>query len=266
MNVYRLAPSTFVVDLGAVRVGQGPADVAREVLHVERRLRLQQAVDRADQRRSGRRWPRSSRRRRPRAKARSVSRWSMRACCDSSSQWLLKMCLVNGSSVAVVLEAGEVVELGEPLDGRGQQQHGPRLLAPARRAPRPARPARGPAGSRRRASTRPRTSRKSAMCLTSSAAKLVSASKAARSASSKSWARPDHLGRDELLDVAEQVRVGAHLHVGQLDLLRRASRQRDAARAGQPRRQPAARRSNARPPTTRRSASSPGRSSRRHSR
>ena len=122
-------------------------------------------------------------------KARSVSRWSMRACCDSSSQWRLED--VPGERVErlVVLEAGEIVQLGQPLDGRGEQQHGAGVLAEhqrgrrRRRRPRAAR-----AGSRSRRPPAARTSRKRFMCLTSSAAKLVRASKASRLSISKSRA------------------------------------------------------------------------------
>ena len=47
----------------------------------------------------------------------------------------------------------------------------------------------------------------------------------------------EHLGRDELFHEAEQVRVGAHLDVAELDLLGRRQA-RDAAGPGQSRRQP----------------------------
>ena len=190
-----------------------------EVVGIGGRLHLQEAVDRAHERRSGPSRPASRCAAVIFASSRCHSISSSTACCDSSFMWNMNTSFQSAGQLRVAVDALAVVVQREELDVAGEREHGPRALREhgvgdvVGGAAGTGSPSACPAAiiaSRRR---------KSSWCLSSSSVKRTSASTTTWSPSAWPRVTSMHLRADVALDHAEHVHVGAALDLADEALL-----------------------------------------------
>ena len=119
---------------------------------------------------------------------------------------------------AVVLERREVVQLREPLDGGGQQERGARALAENGPGHRLLLPDEGKGKTDRLVHQRADLTEE-VHVLHLFRGEIDEGIEGHAVVDREVLCEAHHLGRDELLDVAEEVRIGSHLHVSELRLL-----------------------------------------------